>query len=178
MSTLCRADWKCRNVWGARPSRSPGGASRAALPDKEVFGGTPTTARETPALPIHLSVFLKGRVEGLERISENRKYFGKTALFRKYFGLFFWPTRKTAPDSASASQTGINSVKNCGVGQNGGQIACKYFKMNGLQHNRRSVQSNPVKVNQTDLIRACTLAFSLQPLALPLTHDYWRSQGN
>src|ERR1700677_3565849 len=36
---------------GARPSRSPCGASRAALLEKDVFGGTPNTARETHALP-------------------------------------------------------------------------------------------------------------------------------
>jgi len=36
---------------GARPSRSPGGASRAALPDKDVSGGTPNTACGTHALP-------------------------------------------------------------------------------------------------------------------------------
>jgi hypothetical protein len=33
--------------------------------------------------------FLKGRVKGDRKISENRKYFGKTALFRKNIGLFF-----------------------------------------------------------------------------------------
>src|SRR5208282_3766273 len=68
MSTLCRAKWKLRNVRGLRPfyraaagrrrTRSPGGASRAALPVKDVFGGTPNTARETHALPIHLSALL------------------------------------------------------------------------------------------------------------------------
>jgi hypothetical protein len=55
MSTLCRAKWQLRNVRGARPSRSLGGASRPALPVKDVFGGTPNTARETHALPINLS---------------------------------------------------------------------------------------------------------------------------
>src|SRR5208283_5209195 len=64
MSTLCRANWALRNVRGARPSRSLCGASRAALPVKDVFGGTPNTARETHALlipffcPIHLSALL------------------------------------------------------------------------------------------------------------------------
>src|SRR5208283_419948 len=43
---------------GARPSRSPCGASRAAHPVKDVFGGTPNTARKTHALPIHLSALL------------------------------------------------------------------------------------------------------------------------
>ncbi len=33
------------------PSRSPGGASRAALPAEDVSGGTPDTARGTHALP-------------------------------------------------------------------------------------------------------------------------------
>jgi hypothetical protein len=58
MSTLCRAERKLRNVLGARPSRSLCGASRAAHPVKDVFGGTPNTARETHALPIHLSALL------------------------------------------------------------------------------------------------------------------------
>src|SRR5208282_382602 len=55
MSTLRLAKCELRNVRAARPSRSLGGASRAALPHKDVFGGTPNTARETHALPIHLS---------------------------------------------------------------------------------------------------------------------------
>ncbi len=58
MSTLCRANWKCRNVRGAPPSRSLCGASRPVLPVKDVFGGTPNTARETHALPIHRSALL------------------------------------------------------------------------------------------------------------------------
>jgi hypothetical protein len=41
-----------------RRTRSLGGASRPALPLKDVFGGTPDTARETHALPIHLFAFL------------------------------------------------------------------------------------------------------------------------
>jgi hypothetical protein len=52
MSTLCRATLERLNVQGARPSRSLGGASRAALQAKDVFGGTPNTARETHALPV------------------------------------------------------------------------------------------------------------------------------
>jgi hypothetical protein len=59
MSTLCRAKCELGNVRGSRPSRSPGGASRAALPVKDVSGGTPTTMRETHALPIRLSAFLR-----------------------------------------------------------------------------------------------------------------------
>ena len=35
---------------GARPSRPPGGASRGIRSDKDVPGGTPTPAHETPAL--------------------------------------------------------------------------------------------------------------------------------
>ena len=58
MSTLCRAKQELRNVRGARPSRSLCGASRAAIPVKDVPGGTPGTARETHALPTHLSAFL------------------------------------------------------------------------------------------------------------------------
>ena len=70
MSTLCRAEWERRNVRGARPSRSLGGASRAALLDKDVFGGTPNTARETHALPIHFSALQKCRVKGGRKISD------------------------------------------------------------------------------------------------------------
>jgi hypothetical protein len=68
MSTLCRAKWQLRNVRGARPiyraatarrrTRSQCGASRPAIPVKDVFGGTPNTARETHALPTHLSALL------------------------------------------------------------------------------------------------------------------------
>ena len=68
MSTMCRDKWELRNVRGARPcyraeamrrrTRSLCDASRAALPHKNVSGGTPTTARETHALPIHFSAFL------------------------------------------------------------------------------------------------------------------------
>jgi hypothetical protein len=45
-------------------------SSRAALPDKDVFGGTPNTARETHALPTHFSAFLKGRGKGGRKISD------------------------------------------------------------------------------------------------------------
>ena len=94
MSTLCRAKWERGNVRGARPSRSPGGASRAALPVKEVFGGTPDPAPETHALPIHLSACLKGRVNGGRKISDNRKYFGNISEKRPFSeiisDLFFW----------------------------------------------------------------------------------------
>ena len=75
MSTLCRAKWKPRMVRGSRPSRSLCGASRAALPVKDVSGGTPDTARETHALPIHLSAFQKGRVKAGRKISD--LFFGK-----------------------------------------------------------------------------------------------------
>jgi hypothetical protein len=86
MSTLCRAKWELRNVRSARPfyraaarrrrTRSLGGASRAAPSVQDVFGGTPDTARETHALPTHLSAFLKSRGKGCRKISDNQKYFG------------------------------------------------------------------------------------------------------
>jgi len=104
MSTLCRAGWDCRNVRGARPfyraaatrrrTRSLGGASRAALPDKDVFGGTPNTARETRALPTHPSAFLKGRVKGGRVISDFSKYFGNISEKQPFSEIisdyFFW----------------------------------------------------------------------------------------
>ncbi len=58
MSTHCRAKRQLRNVQRAQPSRSLCGASRPALPLKDVFGGTPDTACETHALPIRLSALL------------------------------------------------------------------------------------------------------------------------
>jgi hypothetical protein len=61
MSTLCRVKWERRNVRGSRPSRSLCGASRAALPVKDVSGGMPITARGTHALPIRLSSILRVR---------------------------------------------------------------------------------------------------------------------
>jgi hypothetical protein len=44
-------------------------------------------------------------------------------------------------------QTGHTAV----VSRSGGQIACKHFKMNGLQNKSCSARSNPVKPGQTDL---------------------------
>ncbi len=98
MSTLCRANWNGqRNVSGARPSRSLCGASRAALPDKDVFGGTPDTARETHALPTHLSAFLKGWVKRDRKISDNPKNFGNISEKQPFSEIisdyFFWGER-------------------------------------------------------------------------------------
>ena len=104
MSTLCRAKWECRNVRGARPfyraaatrrrTRSLGGASRAALPVKDVFGGTPTTARETHALPIQNSACLEPGLKRTRTISDNQKYFGniseKRPFSEKISDYFFW----------------------------------------------------------------------------------------
>ena len=62
---------------------------------------------------------------------------------------------KSEAASATEGQTVVNSVKSSqtgAVGQTAGQIVCKYLKMNGLQNNWRSVRSNPVKVNQTDMM--------------------------
>jgi hypothetical protein len=44
-----------RAAGARRRTRSPGGASCDALPHKDVPGGTPSTACETHALPIHFS---------------------------------------------------------------------------------------------------------------------------
>ncbi len=62
-----------------------------------------------------------------------------------------WACRAVAA-SAKAGQTVVNSVKTSAIGQSGAQIVCKYLQMNGLQNNWRSVQSNSVKVNQTDMM--------------------------
>jgi hypothetical protein len=80
-----------------------------------VFGGTPTTARETPALPIHLSVFLKGRVEGLERISENRKYFGnileKQPFSENISDYFFGQPARPLPIRRPPVKPGLTQLK-------------------------------------------------------------------
>jgi hypothetical protein len=69
MSTLYRAERRWQKYAGAGTSESP------------FF------------CRIHLSAFLKWRVKGFDQnfgLSEKfRKYFGKTALFRNNFGLFF-----------------------------------------------------------------------------------------
>src|SRR5208283_2634846 len=75
--------------WGARPfyravaarrrTQSLCGASRAALPDKDVFGGTPTIAHGTHALPIHLSALIR--------------ILGSHSLANHSAALFFCPIR-------------------------------------------------------------------------------------
>jgi hypothetical protein len=108
MSTPCRAKGEPQNVRGARPSRSLGGASRAALPDKDAFGGRPNTARETRALPTHLPAFQKCRVKEGRKISDNRKYFGnisdKQPFSEKISDLFFgrWTCRVRLSETGSS----------------------------------------------------------------------------
>jgi hypothetical protein len=55
----------------------------ATLANKDVFGGTPNTARETHALPIHLFAFQK-RVKGGRKISDNPKNFGNISDKRPF----------------------------------------------------------------------------------------------
>ncbi len=167
MSTLCRAGRKCRNVRGARPSRSLGGASRAALPDKDVFGGTPNTARETHALPTHLSAFLKCRIKRGRKISDNPKNFGNISekqpfseIISDYFLETLCRVRCSQTGSSLPSFMSLQVVESpVKPGQtksnrcrwsNLGQIICKCFNMNGLQNKQPLVQSNPVKLGQTD----------------------------
>jgi len=51
--------------------------------------------------------------------------------------------------ACSPCQTVVNVVKSRPVGHNAGQNVRKLLNINNLQTNWRSVQSNPVKVNQT-----------------------------
>src|SRR5208282_1999804 len=70
MSTLCRAEWQNvgqGNVRGARPSRSLCGASRAALPVKDVCGGTPNTGARDARAPNPIQPFRGHSVGPMDR---------------------------------------------------------------------------------------------------------------
>jgi hypothetical protein len=126
-------------VQGARPSRSPGGASRAALPVKDVFDGTPTTARETHALPTHFA-FQQCRVKEGRKISDNRKYFGniseKQPFPEKILDYFFRVERPSRSLCGASRRTAGQSQSNQFRVRRSltlpGQIVCKLLKMNGL----------------------------------------------
>jgi hypothetical protein len=149
MSRLCRATLEFRNVRGARPSRSLGGASRAALPDKDVFGGTPNTARETHALPTYFSAFQKCRIKRGRKVSD----YSLDTLCRIRLSQTGskWACRAEAV-SAKADQTMINIVKHGLFGQDEGQIPFKCFKANDLQRKQLAVESRSVKPRQTTFL--------------------------
>jgi hypothetical protein len=135
MSTLCRAKWNGQgNDWGERPSRSLGGASRAALPVKDVFGGTPNTARETHALQTHLSDFLKGRVKEGRRFRIIRKFseiFRENSPFPKKFRIIFFGMGVVC---VRVSQSQSKWVKPVWGRAEGRRLKANIVKLNDLQH--------------------------------------------
>ncbi len=140
MSTLCRAKWQLRNVRGPRPSRSLCGASRPALPVKDVFGGTPNTARVTHALPIHLSTFLNDpQGNRMEKINASNSCQSCHSRQISIILLYRYRWRVIPVEVVKPTRKTINSV-------NIEQILCKCFIMNNLPKN--SLQ--PVIVSQSE----------------------------
>ncbi len=107
-------------------------------------------------LPAHRPSSVNAKRLGLRRPSAAFLLHGKKAWLA--------PKNPTPSQSVAVSRTDFagSSMASCGfplrggndggqdgrLAQAGGQIACKYFNMNGLQHKPSSARSNPVKPRQ------------------------------
>jgi hypothetical protein len=108
MSTLCRAEREMADGQG-------NGSQELFPPDSPAHHSSGIFS-----CPIHLSAFQKYRFDGVRNISDNRKYFGKTALSRNYFGFISLQTacqiglalpQPRKPLAAKAGQARSNRVK-------------------------------------------------------------------
>ena len=160
MSTLCRAEQEGQGA--PETVRGRNGNQGLFLIPLTIIPLT-HSAKHSPATfscLIHLSASIHRISQGNYRILTHSQ---------DWTGIKRWRTLGCAQIDAGfclrhkgcAGQTVVNLVKTGTVGLDASQIICKYFKMNELQNYWLLDESNPVKLNQTDLVRSHTLAFSL-----------------
>ena len=160
MSTFYRAgrEWQ-GNVWQGNQTARVCGFHSLDNHSSDEFSGRS-----------NLSSFLKNRVKGGRKISDNRKFSGKTARFQKIFGLFFWSRtcrvsqiRSSLPSfmSLQVVEFPVKPVKPMPQVKLLAKSYAEYFKMNGLQNKQLAGRSNSVKLNQT----SCEVRQQQRPVA-------------